>query len=183
MANPRGSRPIIKLVFWTLATAAIFAFAIQAYVNGDMARLYFHKAKADGYAINDKLIAHGTVEKPVILKVEQSDSITGLQAIPVKKGDLLPENATGVIDSKVVAEGRRVALEGDTLKVMIPWELTSSKGFTTKETFRHKNVETNPMGGVWNLTVVLTMGLCLGLLAESITDVLGIKVSKSAHAH
>jgi len=176
-------RAFVKLGFWTVATALVFAFAIYTYSSGQMASMYFHKAKANGYAINERSFANATVENPVALKVENVSEITGPQAVPVKQGDVLPKNATGVIDEGVVKEARRVALENGQLKVMIPTEVVSSKGLTTIETFRLKNIETNPAGGVWNLLVVMSMGLCLGLLAESFTDVLGIKVSKASHAH
>lgn len=183
MEKNSRARALIKLAFWAIATAVVFGFAIYTYTSGQMASMYFHKAKADGYAINERTFADATVEKPITLKVETVSEITGPQAIPVKRGDVLPRNATGVIETSVVQEGRRVALENGNLKVMIPTEVVTSKGFSTKETFRHKNIETNPISGVWNLLVVLGMGLCLGVLAESFTDVLGIKVSKAAHAH
>jgi len=183
MSKGSALRRYVKLLFWIVATAAIFGFAIQTFVTGQLTGMYFYKAKVDGYAIDDKTFANATPENPVILKVESVSEITGPQAVPVKAGDLLPKNTNGVISTSVVKEGKRVALENDTLKVMLPNQATDAKGSTTKDTFHAKNVETNPISGIWNLIVVVLMGLCLGLLAESVTDVLGIKVTASAHGH
>ena len=101
--------------------------------------------------------------------------------MPVKKGDLLPANATGIIDKKSVEEGKRVALDGNTLKVMIPSQIKVSKGFKFRDTFMHKGVETDPWGGVWAVFFVLALGLCLGCMAEGFTDMLGMKLEKIKH--
>ena len=58
-------------------------------------------------------------DKPAVLQIGSFDKIEGLQAVAVKKGDRLPTNTNGIIDKKTVTEGKRVTLEGNTLKVTV----------------------------------------------------------------
>jgi hypothetical protein len=99
----------------------------------------------------------------------------------VKKGDRLPANTNGVIDKKTVAEGKRVTLEGNTLKVTVPMQIKESKGFKYKDTFKHKGIETDPWGGVWSVVWILALGFSLGLMAEGFTDMCGYKLEKIKH--
>lgn len=174
-------RGMIKFGFWAIAAAIVAGYAIQAYTSGLMVHWYYYQAMEDGYAINHKDLMDATVEKPLYLKVVDKNEIMGLEAVRVKKGDVLPQNATGVISQDIVESGRRVALEGDQLKVMIPWEIKESKGVKYKDTFAHKSVQTNPLSGVWNLVMVVLLGVTLGFLAEAFTDMFGVKFRKPAH--
>ncbi|MHB1416642.1 MAG: hypothetical protein ACYC1C_15450 [Chloroflexota bacterium] len=183
MHKNERTRNLIKLAFWSLATAIVFGYAINTFVGGGLTGMYFYKAKADGYAIHYGTVENATPAQPVLLTVTDSSVVEGNQAVPVKKGDLLPANTSSVISQAEVEDGRRVKLEDGQLAVLIPWEVTTSHGVASKESLRNKNIETDPMGGVWNLVMVMLMGLCLGLLGESVTDVMGIKVKKTAHAH
>ena len=101
--------------------------------------------------------------------------------MPVKKGDRLPEGANGVIEKKVVEAGKRAKLERDKLIVLLPWEIKESKGFKSKDTFIHKVVKTNPWSGVWNVAVVIALGLSLRVMAEGLTNMLGWKIKKIDH--
>ena len=92
-------------------------------------------------------------------------------------------NTNGIIDEKTVKEGKRVALDGSTLKVMVPSQIKESKGFKYKDTFKHKGIRTNPWSGAWNVAMVLCLGLALGLVAEGFTDLLGMKIEKIQHGH
>ncbi len=67
----------------------------------------------------------------------------------------MPENADGVIDSKVIKEEKRAKLEGETIKVLVASEVKDAKGFKFRDTFKHKGVETNPWSGAWNVVMVL----------------------------
>jgi len=176
-------RAVLKFAFWALAAAIVSSYAIQAYTSGLMVHWYYYRAMEDGYAINHKDLMDATPENPLYLKVVDKDEITGLEAVVVKKGDVLPQNATGVISQSIVQKGQRVAVEGDQLKVMIPWVIQESKGINYKDTFAHKSVQTNPLSGVWNLVMVVLLGVTLGFLAESFTDMFGFKFRKSVHGH
>ena len=81
------------------------------------------------------------------MQIGSFEKIEGLQAVPVKKGDRLPTNTNGVIDKKTVEEGKRVTLDGNTLKVTVPSQIKEAKGFKYRDTFMHKGIETNPWGG------------------------------------
>jgi hypothetical protein len=76
----------------------------------------------------------------------------------------------------------RARIVGNQLLVLVPWQVRESNGFTFWEGFTHKNVGTNPYSGVWNLVMVLAMGLSLGLMAEGFTDLLGVRLRKSDHS-
>jgi hypothetical protein len=104
-------------------------------------------------------------------------------AIPVAKGDRLPRNANGVISLAEIKSAKRAVIEGQTIKVMVPWQIKEAKGFKFKDTFKHKGVRTNPWSGAWNVAMVLCLGLSLGLVAEGFTDLLGMKIEKIQHGH
>jgi hypothetical protein len=101
----------------------------------------------------------------------------------VAKGDRLPKNANGVISLAEIKTGKRVALDGQTIKVTVPWQIKESKGFKYKDTFKHKGIKTNPWSGAWNVAMVLCLGLSLGLFAEGLTDLMGMKIEKIDHGH
>jgi len=172
----------IKLGFWLVLAVVLYGYGVNEYVNGDMVQWYYYQAKVDGYAINDKSILQATTENPVILTISRSEEINGAMAVPVKKGDRLPKGTNGVIPAKDVKDGKRVALDGDTsLKVTIPTQDKVQSGITYKDSYKHKNIETNPWSGVWNVVMVVALGFCLGMLAQAFTDVLGIKYHKIEH--
>lgn len=176
-----ASRGAIKFLVWTAVAAALIAYLWVEYYNGTLASWYYYKAKADGWAINSETFKDAGKDKPAILQIGSFRKIDGLQAIPVRKGDRLPVNTNGIIDEKVVEEGKRVVLEGNTLKVLVPTQVKESKGFKYKDSFKHKGIETNPWGGVWSVGFVLALGFALGLMAEGFTDMLGVKLEKIKH--
>ncbi len=181
MEENHRKRGAIKCIFWTAASLVMIWFVVNSYLTGQMARWFYCRTDMDGYAINTKTFKDASKEKPAFLDVSQAKEINGPVAVPVKKGDRLPENANGVISKKVLDEGKRAKLEGNKIKVMIPWQIKESKGFNYKDTFMHKGVVTNPWSGVWNVTVVIALGLILGLMAEGLTDFLGWKIKKIDH--
>jgi hypothetical protein len=175
-------RALIKFVFWALSTAVVFGYAISTYRSGQMVHWYYFKAKADGYALNTRLVARATPQKPATLAVGTFEDVKGLRAVPVKRGDVLPEGATGVIDLATITEGRRARISGSSLIVMIPWQLVESKGFMYRDEFTRQNVQTNPRSGVWNVLMIVAMGLSLGYLAEGFTELLGLRLKKIDHS-
>jgi len=174
-------RGVIKFLIWTTASGALIVFFWVSYFNGTIYRHYYYKANMDGYAINAFAIAHATKDTPAFLKIGPFESVEGLQAAPVKKGDRLPGNATGIISKKIVGEGKRAALHEGTLKVMIPKEIREARGVRFIDTFKHKGVETNPWGAVWSVAFILFFGASLGLMAEGFTDMMGLKIKKIKH--
>ena len=82
---------------------------------------------------------------------------------------------------KILKEGKRATLEGNHVKVTVPWEIQQAKGFKFKDTFKHKGIETDPWAAVWNVFMVLALGLSLGFMAEGFTDLLGWKIKKIEH--
>ena len=103
------------------------------YFNGTLVSWYYYKAKSDGWAVNAEAFKKASKDLPAILEIGQFEKIEGLQAVPVKKGDRLPANTNGIIEKKVVEEGKRVTLEGNTLKVTVPSQVKEAKGFKFKE--------------------------------------------------
>src|SRR5512142_590604 len=115
-----ASRGAIKFFVWSVIAAALIVYLWIEYYNGALASWYYYKAKTDGWAVNSETFKEAGKDKPAVLKIGSFERIDGLQAIPVKKGDRLPSNTNGIIDEKTVEEGKRVALEGNTLKVLVP---------------------------------------------------------------
>jgi len=181
MAEVSRTRGTIKFLVWTAIAVALIGYFWREYYNGNLVKQYYYKAKTAGWAIDADNFKDATKDKPAILQIGSFDKIEGLQAVPVKKGDLLPTNTNGIIDKKTVDEGKRVVLEGNTLKVMVPSQIKESKGFKFKDTFMHKGIETDPWGAVWAVTFILVFGFTLGTMAEGFTDMLGIKISKIKH--
>jgi hypothetical protein len=181
MAGAMRGRAIVKFVIWTVLSVALFAYAWSTYRSGQMVTWYYYKASTDGYAVNDSTFKGATKEKPAILQIGAFQKIEGLQAVLVKKGDRLPENADGIISNKILKEGKRAKLEGNTLKVMVPAQIEEKGGFKYRDTFKHKGVQTNPWSGVWNVAVVLLLGFFLGMMAEGFTDMMGFKLKKIQH--
>lgn len=171
----------IKFVFWLAVSVGLFYYAFHSYSTGQMVSWYYYETKTDGYAVHSAYFKDATKEKPAVLQIGKFDKIEGLQAVLVKKGDRLPQNADGVISSKMIKEEKRAKLEGETIKVLVGSEVKDAKGFKYKDTFKHKGVETNPWSGAWNVVMVLAIGLSLGLMAEGFTDIMGLKLEKGHH--
>jgi len=181
MAAPSKSRSAIKFAVWALASAGCITHVATSHASGRLARWFYHTAATDGYAVNANAIANGTREQPAVLTVASGDRIEGMTTVAVRKGDRLPEFANGVISQEVLAKGTRAALEGNALKVFVPWEIQQAKGFKFKDTFKHKGVHTYPLGAAWNVLLTLAIGLSLGMMAEGLTDLLGIRLTKIRH--
>jgi len=183
MAEINRRKAAFKFCFWLVASVALFGYIIHSYTSGQMIQWYYYTASLDGYAVDANLSIGATKDKPVLLKIVKQDDVNGLVAIPVSKGDRLPKNANGVISLAEIKAGKRVALEGQTIKVAVPWQIKEAKGFKYKDTFKHKGIRTNPWSGAWNVAMVLCLGLALGLLAEGFTDLMGYKIEKIQHGH
>ena len=180
MAKTKGA---IKFVFWLAVSVGLFYYAFHSYNTGQMVSWYYYKAKTDGYAVHSATFKTATKENPAMLQIGKFDTIEGLQAVEVKKGDRLPVNADGIINTKVLAEGKQAVLEGEMIKVMVPIKIKEAKGFKYKDSFKHKGVQTNPWSGAWNVAMILFIGLSLGLMAEGFTDIMGLKLTKIVHDH
>jgi hypothetical protein len=175
-------RGTIKFLFWTLISVALYGYAFYAYYTGQLVRWYYYTAKVDGYAVDADNFLGATKDEPALLTIGHYGSIDGLQAVPVKEGDRLPINTTGIISTAELESGKRAALEGPTtIKVFKPIEIKEQKGFRFKDTFKHKGIKTNPWAGVWNVGIVFLLGLSLGLMAEGFTDMLGWRLPSSEH--
>jgi hypothetical protein len=181
MAEASRSRGAIKFVVWTAIAVVLIGYLWTEYYNGTLVGWYYYKAKTDGWAINSETFKDATKDKPAVLQIGSFEQIMGLQAVPVKKGGLLPVNTNGIIDKKTVAQGKRVTLEGNTLKVSVPSQIKESKGFKYRDTFKHKGIETNPWGGLWCVVYILILGFSLGMTAEGFTDMCGLKLEKIKH--
>jgi hypothetical protein len=181
MADAMRGRAMIKFVIWAVLSVALFAYAWSTYRSGQMVRWYYYKAAIDGYAVNVSAFMNATKDSPAMLQIGLFQKIDGLQAVLVKKGDRLPENANGVISNKILKEGKRAKLEGNAIKVMVPVLIAEKSGFKYKDTFKHKGVQTNPWSGVWNVVVVIFLGFFLGMMAEGFTDMMGFKLKKIQH--
>ena len=174
-------RGIVKFIFWALVASAAIVFTVRSYTSGQMIEWFYHRSSISGYAVNADAFKGASKDKPALLQVTKGDTVDGLQAIRVEKGQLLPRNSNGVISDEVLAKGKRAAIAATTLKVFVPWEMKEAKGFKFKDTFKHKGIVTWPWVGVWNVLVVALLGLSLGLMAEGFTDMFGLKLEKIRH--
>jgi hypothetical protein len=150
-------------------------------MSGSLARWYYYSAGDDGYAVNADTFMNATAENPAMLQIGSFGKLDGMEAAPVKKGDRLPELANGVISQEELEKGKRVSLEGSLIKVTVPWQIKESKGFKYKDTFKHKGIVTYPWAAVYNVLIVIGLGVSLGYMAEGLTDMLGIKLEKIRH--
>ena len=181
MQEVNKKRGAVKFLFWLAVGVGLFYYAFYTYYSGQMIAWYYYKAKADGFAVNARALTGYSKENPALLTIGSFDKIEGLQAVPVKKGDRLPGNANGIISKEQVKKGERVVLEDKFLKVLVPMKIREAKGFKFKDTFMHKEIQTNPWSGVWNLAMILSIGFALGLMAEGFTDMMGYKLEKIEH--
>lgn len=181
MAEASKARGVIKFLVWTSVAAGLVVYFWMQYYNGTLIKQYYYKAKTNGWAVDVDTFKGANKEKPATLKIGSFEKIDGLQAVPVKKGDRLPTNTNGIIDKKTVQAGKRVVLEGDTLRVLIPSQVKEAKGFKFRDTFKHKGIETDPWGGVWAVAFIFCLGMSLGLMAEGFTDMCGLKLQKIKH--
>jgi uncharacterized protein (UPF0333 family) len=174
----------VKMFFWLLVTAGLIFYMVFSYTSGQMVRWYYYTASADGYAIDANTFANATPKNPAQLTIVTANEIKGLQAVPVRKGERLPEKTNGVITSADLKSGKRVSMDAATnsIRVMVPAQIKESKGFKYKDTFKHKGVRTNPWSAVWNVGMVVLLGLALGMFAEGVTDFMGMKIEKIDHA-
>jgi hypothetical protein len=183
MGEVNRGRAAFKFCFWLAVSVALFGYVIHTYNSGQMIQWYYYTASFDGYAIDANRSMNATKDKPALLSIRKQDTVDGLVAIPVSKGDRLPRNANGVISQAEVKSGKRAIVEGQTVKLMVPWQIKETKGFKFKDTFKHKGVKTNPWAGAWNVAMVLALGVSLGLFAEGFTDLMGFKIRKIEHGH
>ncbi len=174
-------RGAIKFLFWLLVAAGLFYYAFHTYNTGQLVSWYYYKAGTDGYAVNADTLKNATKEKPALLEIGSFQKIEGLQAVPVKKGDRLPVNANGVITPEQLKKKERASLEDKFIKVTMPVKIREAKGFKYKDTFKHKGIQTNPWGALWNVVLILVLGFSLGLTAEGFTDMCGFKLEKIEH--
>lgn len=181
MAEASKTRGVIKFVVWTIVAAVLVGYLWAEYYNGTLISWSCSRAASDGWAVNSDAFKDASKDKPAVLQIGSFEKIEGLQAVSVKKGDRLPTNTNGIIDKKTVTEGKRVSLEGNTLKVTVPMQIKESKGFKYKDTFKHKGIETNQWAGLWSTLYIIALGLALGLMAEGFTDMCGYKIQKIKH--
>ena len=181
MAEPSRIRGTIKFVFWTAIACMLIIAVVRSHLSGQMAEWYYYTASQNGYAINAHVLKDATKAKPAVLEIGQFQRIEGLQAVPVKKGDRLPANTNGIISLDVLKAGKRATLQGNQIVVTVPYEIREKSGFKFKDAFTHKGIHTNPWAALWNVGMVLALGLSLGYMAEGFTDVLGIKFEKIRH--
>jgi len=181
VAEPSRIRGIIKFVFWTAIACVLIVIVVRSHLSGQMAGWYYYTASQDGYAINAHALKDATKAKPAVLDIGQFQRIEGLQAVPVKKGDRLPANTNGIITLDVLKAGKRASLQGSQIWVTVPYEIREKSGFKFKDGFMHKGIRTNPWSALWNVGMVVALGLSLGCMAEGFTDVLGIKIEKIRH--
>jgi hypothetical protein len=182
MADNQKSRGVVKFAVWGALAAALIAYVVYANASGKINAMYYYKSSLDGYAVRVREFKDASKEKPAVLAISpKAQEIKGLMAVPVKKGELLPAGASGVVSDQVIKEGKRAKVEGDKLIISVPWQIKETKGFKYRDTFIHKGVKTDPWSGVWNVVMVIGLGLCLGFMAEGFTDMLGWKIKKIEH--
>lgn len=135
-----------------------------------------------GYAVNTASISGASESNPALLKVTRKRNVGAMEAFPIKKGDIIPIGVNGTIKKIVLLDGKMASVEhGEEIQVLLPWEIKDSKGFKFKDTFKHKGIKTLPLAAVWNVLIVIGLGVSLGYMAEGFTDFLGMKLEKIQH--
>ena len=94
MAENKKAKGTTKFLIWTALSLALIYYTCYSYSSGQMTSWYYYESSFEGYAVNANAFKDATKENPATLKVLASQEITGLQAVPVKKGDRLPRTAT-----------------------------------------------------------------------------------------
>ena len=100
MAEGSKTRGAIKFVFWGVVAAGLFYYAFHTYNTGQLVSWYYYKANENGYAVNADVLKGANKEKPAVLAIGAFQTIEGLQAVPVKKGDRLPVHANDAARSR-----------------------------------------------------------------------------------
>ena len=183
MAEASRGKGAVKFIFWGAVAVGLFYYAFHTYNTGQLVAWYYYKANENGYAVNADVLKGANKEKPAVLAIGAFQTIEGLQAVPVKKGDRLPVHANGIITHEQLKKGERAKLENQTIKVTVPVKMREAKGFKYKDSFKHKGIQTNPWAAAWNVGLISLLGLTLGLLAEGFTDMCGLKLVKIDHSH
>jgi hypothetical protein len=178
---PDRRRALLKFLCWAAAATALIWYVVRCHRSGQLTEWFYHTAAVDGYAVNADVFKDATPQRPVLLAVVGFGHLHGAVAVRVRKGERLPQHTNGVIADAVVRAAKRAAVDGDRIRVMVPWEMQQAKGVRFKDTFKHKGVKTYPWAAVWNVLVVLLLGISLGFLAESVTDLLGVKLERIRH--
>jgi hypothetical protein len=181
MAGASRGRAAIKFIFWTSLSVGFFVLVGYFHFRGKFAGWYYYTAKEDGYAVNANTFKDANKDQPAMLEVGSFETLDGLKAVAVKKGDRLPKLCNGIISEEVLTKGERAVLENGQLKVLMPWKMEDAKGFKFKNTFKHKGIKTYPWAALYNVLLVFGLGISLGYMAEGFTDLLGIKVEKIRH--
>jgi len=132
MDGPSKGRAWFKFLFWTVVSVAIFTYASHTYTSGQMIRWYYYTAATDGYAINANTFMGATKENPAVLQIGELSRISGLQAVPVKKGQRLPDNTNGILSTEEIRSGKRVALEVKPSRSWCPGRSWSRRGSSSK---------------------------------------------------
>ncbi len=171
-----------KALCWSTIAGLLIWTVVRAHASGQMAAWFYYRAAYDGYAIDADAVMRATPEHPAVLALSTSHRIEAATAVRVRKGDRLPAGATGVVGDDEIRKGKRARLAGSALEVTVPWLATQQAGFRFRDTFRHKGVEPNPWVGVWNLAMTLGIGLSLGLAAQGLTDLFGLRLAPIRHA-
>ena len=146
MADASTTRGAIKFIVSAAIVAALIAYLWVEYYNGTLISWYYYQAASDGWAINSDAFKNASKDEPASLEIGSFQKIEGLQAVPVKKGERLPPNTNGVIDEKTVQEGKRVTLEGNTLKVTVPYKLRTTAGFKVQGILQAQGYRNIPVG-------------------------------------
>jgi hypothetical protein len=181
MSARERRRAALKLLCWgTVATASVL-YVVHCHRSGQLSQWFYHTASVDGYAVDADAFKDATPRRPALLAPVASGHLHGAVAVRVRQGQRLPPHANGVIADTVLRAGKRAAVDGDRIKVMVPWEMQQAKGVRFKDTFKHKGVKTYAWAGVWNVVMVLILGIALGFLAESVTDLLGVRLERIQH--
>jgi hypothetical protein len=176
-ARARRGRAALRLLVSGAVAAALIGVVLQSYRSGQMTRWYYHRAAAAGFAVDVTRFAAATPAAPVALAITAAPVADRPFAVRVQPGDRLPPGANGVITDAVLAAGRRAHRAGERLVVTRPFEIQTARGFRFKAGFRHQGIRPYPWAALWNLAVVLGLGLGCGLFAEALTDLLGLRVS------
>lgn len=85
-------------------------------------------AAKDGYSINIDETKNASPQNPVYFEVGKFTKLNGPQAVEVKKGDVEPEGASGIIGVNMATEGSQALLEGNRIKVTAPLSLNEDEG-------------------------------------------------------
>jgi len=181
MAEVNRGKAAFKFCFWLVVSIALFAYVIHTYNSGQMIQWYYYTARSMVTPVNANGFMNATKEKP-------SCSVSGSRTRWTVWWRSRCPRGTGCQEcewrhfpdrNQIGKKGRP---GGEKVKVTVPWQIKETKGSSTRtpSSTRHQD---QSLGRGLECGHGAPPGAVTRLLAEGLTDIMGLKIGKIQHGH